>query len=95
MTPLRAVRRAQAGTLESSDCLVTVEASPEGRRLDHRGGNAALFRDRTKRLLDEILDGAGIDGITVQILDQGALEPTLRARIETALARALAAEEAP
>jgi citrate lyase subunit gamma (acyl carrier protein) len=78
---------AQAGTLESSDCLVTVVPG-EGRSLDYRGGNAPFFRSRTERILAEVLDGAGIRDVGVTIQDQGALEATLRARIETALERA-------
>ena len=82
---------AQAGTLESSDCLVTVGPA-EGRILDVRGGNAKLFAERTRRVVDEVLKRYGLRDVRVQIQDQGALEATLTARIETALDRALGKE---
>jgi citrate lyase subunit gamma (acyl carrier protein) len=82
---------AQAGTWVS-DCLVTVSPEPGGGVLDYRGGNARFFRARTERLLYEILERKGVSSVRVTIQDQGALEATLRARIETALERAVAGE---
>ncbi|MCF7936062.1 MAG: citrate lyase acyl carrier protein [Synergistales bacterium] len=79
-------RTAQAGTLESSDCLVTVAAS-DTTDIDYRGANAALFGGRTRSLIMAILRERGIEGVSIQVQDQGALEPTLRARLETALDR--------
>ncbi|MCF7935299.1 MAG: citrate lyase acyl carrier protein [Synergistales bacterium] len=80
-------KTAQAGTLESSDCLVTVAGSGTV-DIDYRGANAALFGERTRAIVEEIVKRRGLDGASIQIQDQGALEPTLRARLETALARA-------
>jgi citrate lyase subunit gamma (acyl carrier protein) len=82
------IGHAQAGTLESSDCLVTVSPEPGGNALDYRGENARFFRSRTERILFEILERRGLSGVRVTVQDQGALEATLRARIETALERA-------
>ncbi|MGC9372774.1 MAG: citrate lyase acyl carrier protein [Thermovirgaceae bacterium] len=78
----------QCGTLESSDCLVTLSAS-EMFRLDYRGGNAGLFRDRTEALARELLDLYGLRAVAISIQDNGALEVTLRARVETAIERFL------
>ena len=86
-----ALETAQAGTLESSDCLVTVGPA-EGRILDVRGGNAKLFAERTRRVVDAVLARYGLKDVRVQIQDQGALEATLTARVETALDRALGKE---
>ncbi len=62
-----ALETAQAGTLESSDCLVTVGPA-EGRILDVRGGNAKLFAERTRRVVDEVLKRYGLRDVRVQIL---------------------------
>jgi citrate lyase subunit gamma (acyl carrier protein) len=78
----------QCGTLESSDCLVTLSAS-ETLRLDYRGGKAALFRDRTEALARELLSLHGLKSVAVSVQDNGALEVTLRARLETAIERFL------
>lgn len=77
----------QAGTLESSDCLVTVGPG-SGITLEYSGGSAFLFRRRTEAIVREVLQNCGVTDAAVTIQDQGALEPTLRARIETALGRA-------
>ncbi|MFA0887964.1 MAG: citrate lyase acyl carrier protein [Synergistales bacterium] len=83
------VRMAQAGTLESADCLVTVVPAEEF-GLDYRGGNRKLFGERTRKLVLETLDRHGFSGVQVTIRDQGALELVIRARLETALKRATA-----
>lgn len=82
------MRMAQAGTLESADCLVTVLGA-EGFVLDYRGGNRKLFGERTRKLVSETLERFEVSGVQVTIQDQGALELVIRARLETALARAM------
>ena len=79
---------AQAGTLESADCLVTVSGA-DSFVLDYRGGNRKLFGERTRKLVSETLERFGVSGVQVTIQDQGALELVIRARLETALARAM------
>lgn len=82
------LRMAQAGTLESADCLVTVSEA-EGFVLDYQGSNRKLFGERTRRLVSETLERFGVSGVRVTIQDQGALELVIRARLETALGRAM------
>ena len=78
---------AQGGTLESSDCLVTVSPSPT-LELECRGATAGLFAERNRAVVESVLRERGLTGAKVQIQDQGALELTLRARIGTAPDRA-------
>jgi citrate lyase subunit gamma (acyl carrier protein) len=47
-----------------------------------------LFQKRTHTLVEKVLKEKGISDADIQIQDQGALEPTMVARITTALARA-------
>lgn len=84
------VRSANAGTLESSDCLVTVMPA-ETIEIEYAGANEKIFRGRTEDLVREILGKYSLTGGAVKIQDSGALEVTLRARIETALERAMEA----
>ena len=84
---IRLVTKAQAGTLESSDCMVVVSPS-EGYALEYGGQNEALFKNRTARIVREIAERYA--PALVQVQDRGALEVTLRARVETAFARASA-----
>jgi citrate lyase subunit gamma (acyl carrier protein) len=78
---------ASAGTLESSDCLVTVILS--GNAIEYEGANCSIFGGRTKKIAREIMEKYSVENASIHIQDQGALEVTLRARIETAIARAL------
>jgi citrate lyase subunit gamma (acyl carrier protein) len=86
-TPFKS-RTAQCGTLESSDCLVTISES-ETSHIDYRGANAGIFRKRTEAIVKELLDESDLTSVAVSIQDNGALEVTIRARIETAIERFL------
>jgi citrate lyase subunit gamma (acyl carrier protein) len=86
-TPFEA-KTAQCGTLESSDCLVTISES-ETLRIDYRGANAGIFRKRTEAIVKELLKGRDLASVAISIQDNGALEVTIRARIETATERFL------
>ena len=87
MSKLILLHTASAGTLESSDCLVTV--SPAGKlNLEYKGANSTVFAERTMCLVESIANEYDLKGVEISIQDQGALEITLRARIETALERA-------
>jgi citrate lyase subunit gamma (acyl carrier protein) len=67
---------------------VTVTPS-DSTEIDYRGANAGLFSSRTTKLAMETLKRYSVSGAAVHIQDQGAIEATLRARIETALERAM------
>ncbi len=78
---------ASAGTLESSDCLVTVSPA-EKIKLEYKGANREVFAERTMQLVENTAKKLGLSGVDVLIQDQGALEITVKARLETALFRA-------
>lgn len=81
------IRTASAGTLESSDCQVTVSPS-ETTELEYSGANSVIFAKRTRNLVDEVLRENNVGHAKIAIHDQGAIEITIRARLETALMRA-------
>lgn len=81
------IRTASAGTLESSDCQVTVSPS-ETTELEYSGANSVIFAKRTRNLVDEVLGENNVGHAKITIHDQGAIEITIRARLETALKRA-------
>lgn len=80
-------KTAEAGSLESSDCLVIVTEA-DSFALDYSGANASLFRERTASVVEKTLSSYGAPACAVTIRDQGALEPTIAARLEAALERA-------
>ena len=83
---------AQAGTLESMDCLVIIEESGAERSIAISGKDAGRFITAMTDCVNATLDalekefpGAGSVALTVQ--DNGALDIVLRARVEAAYRR--------
>ncbi|MDQ7797037.1 MAG: citrate lyase acyl carrier protein [Spirochaetia bacterium] len=82
-----------AGSLESSDVLVTI-APAEGNENEVKVESIVIkqFGNRIRKVADEVIAASGLKGAIIHIQDRGALECTLRARLETAISRALAQE---
>jgi citrate lyase subunit gamma (acyl carrier protein) len=81
-------RTAQAGTVESMDCLVTISASGERRRIEISGGGVSRFRATMEQKVNQVLDGLGSsENIAVSVQDNGAIDIVLGARVEAAYLR--------
>lgn len=80
---------AVAGTLESSDCQVTVE--PGNGKVDFSLESSVIhqFGNQIKKVTLETLKDLGIDNVRISIVDKGALDCTIKARIEGAVFRAV------
>ena len=76
-----------AGTLESSDC--QVEAG-EG-KVDFSLESAVInqYGNQIKKVAYETLENLGIDNVKLTIVDKGALDCTIKARIEAAVYRSV------
>jgi citrate lyase subunit gamma (acyl carrier protein) len=83
------MKTAQAGTVESMDCLVTVsEAEPgTGIALTLAGSSVARFSRTMEKAVLETLENLKIRDLTVSVQDNGALDLVLKARVEAAVAR--------
>lgn len=79
-------KMAMAGTLESSDCLITVSPDDE---LTITIESVALsrFGKHIKALVEECLLALNVKNGKIEIVDKGALDYCLRARLETAIKR--------
>ncbi len=89
---MQIIRQAMAGTLESSDVLV--EISPADRIcIELESPVKAQFGDSILATAKEVLEAQGVQGAQVRLQDQGALDCTLRARLETCIARASQEED--
>jgi len=80
-------KAAVAGTLESSDCMVSIEPA-KGIELEI---DSAVFRQYGKRIKEvalETLDRLDVKDARVSIVDKGALDCTIKARVECAVMRA-------
>ena len=79
---------AMAGTLESSDVQVLVEPGRGSLELSIESNVIHQFGTQIKRTVLETLDRLGVTDARVQVVDKGALDCTLKARVECAVFRA-------
>jgi len=80
------LKTAVAGTLESSDALVTVEPG-EGINLDLSSTVMNQYGRQIKATVLETLERLGVENANVTVVDKGALDCTLKARVECAVYR--------
>jgi len=83
------IQKAQAGSFESSDILVLIEPNKgEGRKLEIKSSVMYHYGDKIKAMVSEILDFYKVEDIHLIINDKGAIDATIKARLETAILRA-------
>jgi len=84
-----AQKEAAAGTLESSDVLVTISPAA-GTDVDLQVESIVIkqYGERIRSVAKEVVSKLGLSGAKLRVQDRGALECTLRARLETAIERA-------
>jgi citrate lyase subunit gamma (acyl carrier protein) len=75
-----------AGTLESSDALVTVREGV-GTTIKVESVVDAFFHDQIVDAVAGELERLGVGNVVVSVQDKGALDCTLRARVRTAVRR--------
>ena len=78
---------AAAGTLESSDCLVTVEPGQGKVELDLDSAVLHQFGKQIRKVIFETLDRLDVTDAKVTVVDKGALDCTIKARVECAVYR--------
>jgi len=85
----------QSGTFESSDVIFLIEPLPEnsGRRLEISSTVMQQFGADFHRIVVEMLDKYDMTDIHLIAKDKGALEPTIKARLETVIKRSLGEQE--
>ena len=81
------IRPAIAGTLESSDCQVTVEAGTGRIEIELESSVLNQYGNQIKKVTMETLKNLDIDSVKIKIVDKGALDCTIKARIEGAVYR--------
>ena len=78
---------ASAGTMESSDAYVEVEPGTEGLQLELESVVLHQFGQAIREAVHEVFKEQGVENAKVHVVDRGALECVLRARVETAIIR--------
>ncbi len=86
--PMKVLTHAFAGTLESSDVFVEVRPSAET-HIEVESVVAAQFGQAIEQSVLEVMEQLGSGPAHITLKDRGALDCTLRARVETALRRAM------
>ncbi len=88
-------KRAQAGSFESSDILIIVEPveAKSGREIEMDSNVKIQFGDSIMNEINRVLDRYDIEDVKIIARDKGALQPTICARVETALKRSMEMEE--
>lgn len=80
------VKRATAGTLESSDAYVEIEPASE-LTVKIESVVEKQFGEKIDFAVRDVLNSLGVVGASVRVVDRGALECVIRARVETAVKR--------
>ena len=78
---------AVAGTLESSDCMVTVEPGQGQVDLDLDSVVIRQYGKQIRKVIRETLDRLDVTNAKVTVVDKGALDCTIKARVECAVYR--------
>ena len=81
------IKTAVAGTLESSDCMVTIEPA-RGLEIDLESAVIRQYGKRIMAVAEETLQRLEVQNARVSIIDKGALDCTIKARVECAAMRA-------
>ena len=80
-------KSASAGTMESSDAYVEIEPCSDGIKIETESVVYEQFGESIENAAKEVLKENGVSAVSLHIVDRGALECVLKARIETAIRR--------
>lgn len=81
------LKRASAGTMESSDAYVEIEPGQNGLNIHLESVVLAQFGDAIENTVREVLGEQGVTDANVRVIDRGALDCVIRARVEAAVLR--------
>jgi citrate lyase subunit gamma (acyl carrier protein) len=84
---MKITRKSQAGTSQSSDLMVFVEPAAE-LRVEIDSTVKRQFEPLIRAKVEETLAACGVTSGVIRIVDRGALDYAIQARVETALRRA-------
>ena len=79
--------RASAGTMESSDAYVEIEPGCGSVDVQIQSVVGGQFGAQIESTIREVLAQCGVENASVRVMDRGALDCVLRARVETAVLR--------
>ena len=80
-------RSVSAGTMESSDAYVEIEPAASGVEVQLESVVQEQFGEQIRSVVWEVLQEHGVENANIRVIDRGALECVIRARVETAILR--------
>lgn len=84
---MQIVKRASAGTMESSDAYVEIAPGSGSVQLQLESVVEGQFGDAIRAAIMDVLARQGVENANVRVADRGALECVIRARVEAAILR--------
>ena len=84
---MKIIKPASAGTLESSDAYVEIEPADKGIAVALESVVMAQFGDAIEETVRQVLKEQAVESANVRIIDRGALDCVIRARVDTAILR--------
>ncbi len=84
---MKIVKKGQAGTMQSSDLMVTVEPA-DTLTIEIQSTVKKQFEHLIRTRLEQVLSKLGVASGKISVSDRGALDYAIEARLEAALNRA-------
>ena len=90
---MKLITTGSAGTMESNDIMITVEPTDEGGvQVELTSNVYQQFGKQIIAVIRETAAGYGVENALITAVDKGALDCTIRARMDAAIARACGEE---
>lgn len=94
MKKLKIIKNSIAGTLESSDIqIMIVPKEEDGIEIELRSSVEKQFGRQIRKVIKETLENLGVTNVKVVANDRGALDCTIKARVQCAAYRAAGLKE--
>lgn len=89
------LREAEAGLLDKGDVVVQLKPGPAGSgiALDVKSKVMSLFGDQIRASILEEIEKYDLEDLQVTVNDMGALDYAIKARVQTAIERAIKEEQ--
>jgi citrate lyase subunit gamma (acyl carrier protein) len=81
------IKAATAGTMESSDVYVEIEPCDQGIEIQLESVVLGQFGGAIETVIREVLEDCSVTNARLHVVDRGALDCVIRARVETAVLR--------
>jgi citrate lyase subunit gamma (acyl carrier protein) len=85
---MRIEKPAKAGTMESNDIYIMVRPNDGGIQIELESIVMKQFGKQIEKVIRETLESLNVENVLLVAKDRGALDYTIRARVETAIKRA-------